>query len=77
MVKEIQRTLEEAHALDPAPIPMEEAASSLYNNGFISPNTVVVLGDHSAAAHHVEAEVDWLLLLEPRQEGHLLWHRKS
>ena len=43
VVKETQRILEEANALDPAPLTMQEADTLLSNNGFISPDTVVNL----------------------------------
>ena len=43
VVKETQRILEEANALHPAPLSMDEAASSLSQNGSISPDTVADL----------------------------------
>ena len=43
VVKEVQRTLERAQALDPAPLSMDDAAASLSADGYISPDTIVDL----------------------------------
>jgi hypothetical protein len=43
VVKEAQRILEDANALAPAPLSMDEAADLLASERFISPDTVVDL----------------------------------
>jgi hypothetical protein len=43
VAKEVHRTLKRAQALDPAPLSMDEAASSLSTDGYISPDTIVDL----------------------------------